>query len=188
MFYIQCSTVQSLFSRVLNMIPQWITWSHLRHRHVRVPLWYLNIFLLFWTVWMWLSVPRGHFKLQTNLGQWAASCERLSALPLLTLEINFKIHHQRNLTPFYRISLASDICVHKKEHEIANSSFQQFYSLLAVDGKFRHISKTVIAKNCEEQEMHHKRETALRLQSTTTKAAKRARSITSLMKFHVWCC
>lgn len=45
-------------------------------------------------------------KLKTDLGQWAVSEHLVKTsfckLPLLTLKINFKIHHQRNLTPLYR--------------------------------------------------------------------------------------
>jgi hypothetical protein len=44
-------------------------------------------------------------KLKTDLGQWAVSEHlvktSLAELPLLTLKINLKIHHQRNLTPLY---------------------------------------------------------------------------------------
>lgn len=129
----------------------------------------------------------------------------IADFPFWHLKINFKIHHQRNLTPLYakgllsiagRVSVRAICATRKLRIPVFNSlcSFSQNQKKcswrLTVHSEPSSPAETVIAEK-NECELHHKPEIAfhvdrahLSVPATTTAP----RSITSLMKFHVWCC
>jgi hypothetical protein len=129
-------------------------------------------------------------KLKTDLGQWAVS-EHLvktssAELPLLTLKINLKIHHQRNLTPLYRNLLSiGRLRIQQKSFELQIPVFIGLTAekvLLAVDGIFEGISQELLLPKMRNCIINEKMRFACNHQQ---QQLHRARSITSLMKFHV---